>query len=361
MRLLLLAACAAATTSLSAQIYSNEFLSVGVGARALAMGNSTVASSTDIYSTYWNPAGLAAVSPETGLMLGAVHNEQFAGVSKYDFAAVSLPLAGDGRRIGLSFVRQGTDNIPNTINLYNPDGSLDYDNITEFSVSDYAVMFSYAQPTKLLDGKLSLGGNLKVIRRIIGDFSSAWGVGVDVGARYVSGNFSAGLMVRDVTSTYNAWRTDLDDETRRVFVATGNTLPDQSGSEVTRPSVLPSIAYRFTKGNFGFAPELTAWITTDGRRNTLLSADPISMDLNAGLEADFKQIVFLRVGADQWQRYAPIGEDERLGARPAFGLGLAFKSVRLDYAFSNPGDAEDLYSHVISLQLALKRPDPELK
>lgn len=41
--------------------YSNEFLSIGVDARAFAMGNSVVANTGDVNSTYWNPAGLTEV------------------------------------------------------------------------------------------------------------------------------------------------------------------------------------------------------------------------------------------------------------------------------------------------------------
>ena len=349
---------AAGATTCAGQVFSNEFLSIGAGARAQALGNSVVASSEGIYAAYWNPAGLAAVSEETGLLAGAMHAEQFAGVGKYDFVGVSLPLANGGRRIGISLIRQGVDDIPNTINLYNPDGSVDYDQITSFGVADYAVLLSYAQPTRWLGGdKVSVGGNLKVIRRVIGDFSSAWGVGIDLGARYVSGAWQAGLMVRDATSTFNAWKTDLDDRTREVLVQEGNTLPDRSGSETTRPSVLPAVRYRFQVKDIGIAPELAAWVTFDGQRNTLLSADPVSADVNLGVEADYKRIAFVRIGADQWQRYAPLGEEESLGFRPAVGLGIAVKGVKLDYAFSNPGDGEELYAHVVSLQVALKRPE----
>ena len=360
MRLLLLTFAAALCCTAQAQIYSNEFLSIGVGARAQALGNSAVASSTGIYATYWNPAGLSAVDEGTGLLAGAMHAEQFAGVSGYDYLAVSLPLAGAGRRIGVSLIRQGTDNIPNTLNLYRPDGTADYGNITRFSVADYAGLISYAQPTKLLDGKLAVGGNLKIIRRVIGDFSSSWGVGLDAGLRYDDGALQAGLMLRDATSTFNSWKTELTEEQRTVLLATGNTLPDRSGSETTRPSVLPSVRYRFTAGQFGFAPEVTAWVTFDGQRNTLVSADPVSVDLNAGLEADFRERVYLRFGLDQWQRYRPLGEEsEKLGARPALGVGVRIKRVNLDYAFSNPGDDQSLYAHVFSLQLGLKRPDAQ--
>ena len=340
----------------TAQVFSNEFLSVGAGARAQAMGNATVASSTDAFSSYWNPAGLVGIDSTTGLLIGAIHAEQFAGATNYDFIGLSLPFKGN-RRLGLSLVRQGTDDIPNTLFLVEPDGTINYDNISSFAVADYAALISYAQPTRFLNGNLSVGGNLKIIRRIIGDFSSAWGVGVDLGARYVKGKLSAGIMLRDVTSTYNAWSTTLSDEEREVLIRTGNSLPDVNGTEITRPSLLPAVAYRFEFGQFGVAPELAAWLTFDGQRNTLISADPVSMDLNFGLEADFKRMVFLRLGADQWQRYAPLGEEERLGMRPALGLGLALKRARLDYAFSNPGDGEDLYAHVLSLQVGLQRPE----
>ncbi len=340
-----------------AVVYSNEFLAVGVGARAQALGNSTVASSSDIFSTYWNPAGLAGVDSTNGLIAGAMHAEQFTGVTKFDYLGVSLPIASGGRRLGLSLIRQGTDDIPNTLNLVESDGTINYDNITYFAVADYAVMLSYAQPTRLLGGKLALGGNLKVIRRVIGDFSKAWGVGVDVGARYVSGPLQAGLVLRDATSTFNSWKTSFTEAELAVLQQTGNTLPDASGSEITRPTLLPSVAYRFQFGRLGVAPEATMLITFDGRRNVLLKADGTSADLAAGLEVDFRQIVFARLGVDQFQSIRPLGADaETLSPRLALGLGIRVKRFALDYAFSNPGNADKLYAHVVSLNFGLARP-----
>lgn len=339
-----------------AVVYSNEFLAVGVGARAQALGNSTVASSDDIFSTYWNPAGLSAVDTATGLTAGVMHAEQFAGVTKFDYIGVSLPIATGGRRLGLSLIRQGTDDIANTLNLVEPDGTINYDNITTFAVADYAGVVSYAQPTKLLGGNLSLGGNLKIIRRIIGDLSTAWGVGVDVGARYVNGPWQAGLVLRDATSTFNSWKTELSEEDLATLQRTGNTLPDASGSEITRPTLLPSIAYRLSTGQFGFAPEATAYVTFDGQRNTLISADPVSVDLAAGLEVDFRQIVFVRFGVDQFQKIRALGEEDgTLTPRAALGLGVQIKRFALDYAYSNPGSDAELYAHVISLNFGLSR------
>ncbi|HRD80451.1 MAG TPA: hypothetical protein PLL53_06815, partial [Saprospiraceae bacterium] len=43
----------------TAQKYSNEFLSIGVGARAQGMGMAVIAGGSDVTSGVWNPAGLA--------------------------------------------------------------------------------------------------------------------------------------------------------------------------------------------------------------------------------------------------------------------------------------------------------------
>lgn len=337
-------------------IYANEFLTIGVGARAQALGNSTVASSTDIFSTYWNPAGLVDVDSTTGLIAGAMHAEQFAGNTKFDYLGISLPIASGGRRFGVSLIRQGTDDVPNTLNLIEPDGTVNYDNVTLFSVADYAMLFSYAQPTQWLKGRVSVGGNLKIIRRIIGDFSKAWGVGADIGLRYADGPFRAGLVLRDATSTFSSWKTELTDAQLATLQQTGNTLPDASGSEVARPTLLPSATYRFGFGRFGFAPEATALITFDGKRNAIVQSDNISMDLAAGLELDFQQKVFARFGVDQFQYIRPLGEEEKLSPRFALGLGVQLKRFSLDYAFSNPGNGEDLYAHVVSLDFGLTKP-----
>ena len=44
--------------------YSNEFLNIGVDAAALGMGSAVVASSGDVHSGYWNPAGLLSLEDQ---------------------------------------------------------------------------------------------------------------------------------------------------------------------------------------------------------------------------------------------------------------------------------------------------------
>ncbi len=94
--------------------YSNEFLAVGVGARSLGMANSQTAISDDVTSAYWNPAGLANQSSD--MQIGLMHNEYFGGIAKYDYAGFSMRL-DTAATIGISVIRMGIDDIPNTINL----------------------------------------------------------------------------------------------------------------------------------------------------------------------------------------------------------------------------------------------------
>src|SRR5215510_9312943 len=77
---------------LSAQApkYSNEFLSIGVGARALAMSGAQVATVSDATSCFWNPAGL--VNVKDNLQLALMHNSYFAGIANYDFGSLAVPV-----------------------------------------------------------------------------------------------------------------------------------------------------------------------------------------------------------------------------------------------------------------------------
>ena len=90
------------------QKYSNEFLSIGVGARARGMGNAAIAGTPSVMSGYWNPAAIGDIDLK-GLQLGAMHTEQFAGVAKYDFLGLILPATSKDRVFGFSLIRFGID------------------------------------------------------------------------------------------------------------------------------------------------------------------------------------------------------------------------------------------------------------
>ena len=339
----------------NAQKYSNEFLSIGVSARAQALGNAVVASVDDVTAAYWNPAGLSLIPNSTGIQLSAMHAEWFAGVGNYDYLGVSLPMKKEGSRLGISMIRFGIDGIPNTLSLFEDDGTINYDNIIEFSAADYAFLGTYAQPVKISSGSLSVGGNVKVVRRLIGQFANSWGFGVDLGAQYRKGNLRIGLNARDITTTFNAWSINFTEDEKVVLLETGNELPNIRSNEITKPGFQLGAAYQINVKSITITPEADLFISTDGQRNVLVSADPLSIDLGAGVEVGYKKSVFLRAGIDQFQKEKNFDGTETLLSRPSLGIGLKIASFRVDYAYTDLGDSRNTYSHVISLLLDLKR------
>ncbi len=346
---------AALTSGVEAQVrkYSNEFLNIGVGARSLAMSGATSAVIGDVTSAYWNPAGLAGISSD--VQVSAMHAEYFAGIAKFDYGAVAIPVKGNDRYLGISMIRFGVDDIPNTLFLFEPDGSINYDNITSFSVADYAFLLSYAQ--KLKPEGLRIGGSAKVIYRNAGSFANAWGFGIDLGIQYARGGWRFGLTGRDITTTFNAWSFSFTEDEKEVLQNTGNVVPESS-YEITAPRIILGVGYDWTiSDNFGLLTEADLDLTTDGKRNTLISGDPVSVDPHMGLELDYSDFIFLRAGVGNIQE---VTSDENLEKRyvlqPNLGLGIRFKGIQLDYAYTNLGNREQLlYSNIFSLMLDINK------
>ncbi len=333
--------------------YSNEFLAIGVGARALGMGSAYTAAVNDVTSGYWNPAGLLGVRGD--LQVGAMHSEYFAGIAKYDYIGLAKPIDSLST-IGFSFVRFGIDNIPNTIDLIDPSGNIDYDRITTFSSADHAFILSYAR--KLSVPGLRVGGNAKIIYRRVGEFGKAWGFGLDAAARYDRDQWHYSAVVRDVTGTFNAWSYTLDQRTIDVFTQTGNDIPTNS-VEVTLPRLMLGVARQFKMGpKFGLLASADLENTFDGKRNTLIKSDLVSVDPRAGLELGYAGIIFVRAGVSNIQYVQNISGKEELSIQPNIGVGLKIKSLAIDYALTDIGDnSVALYSNIFSLRFDLfKRP-----
>lgn len=342
-------------SDLFSQKYSNEFLSIGIGARARGMGNAAVASTNSVMAGYWNPAALGALDLK-GPQFGAMHTEQFAGVAKFDYLGVVLPVANPDRKFGISLIRFGIDDIPNTLSLFEADGTINYDNIVPFSSADYAFLGSFSQKLKTQKGSLYVGGNVKVIYRQIGPFANSFGFGLDASALYFGKKWRIGLVVKDATNTFNAWSFNLSDEEKNVLSLSGNDLPINS-VEKTKPQITLGIAKPFQlNDNWNLLAEMDWIATTDGKRNTLISADPISLDLALGAELDFKDLIFIRLGVNNFQKESNFDTKDFLTIQPNLGIGLKIQQFKIDYAFTDVGEQRNqTYSHVISLIFDLKK------
>lgn len=338
--------------------YSNEFLNIGAGARALGMGGAQVASVNDATSGYWNPAGLAHVK-ETP-QITAMHAEYFAGIGKYDYAALAIPSSNKKRTIGVSFLRFAVDDIMNTLYLVEPDGSINYNNIKSFSSADYAFLLTYAQQLKQTQKKnISFGFNAKVIHRKVGQFATAWGFGLDAGLQMQSGKARFGIVARDLTTTFNAWSFTFSERDKEKLYLTNNDIPVKS-TELTAPRLILGAAYDFNLNkSLVLTGEANFNLTFDGKRNTILSADPVSVDPNLGFELSVKNVFFLRTGIYNFQKALKDGDTLNIKKvwiyQPGVGAGFKLGDFKIDYAYNNlANQSNPLYTHIFSLTLNLQ-------
>lgn len=341
--------------------YSNEFLNIGAGARALGMGGANIASVSGATAGYWNPSRLTTVKDNPNVAI--MHTEYFSGIGKYDYASIALPINDNKRTLGISLLRFAVDDIPNTLYLVEPDGSVNYNNLETFSSADYALLVSMSQVIKdAPDYKLSMGGNIKVIHRQVGSFAKAWGFGIDAGIQLTKNRWKFGAVLRDVTTTFNAWSFNFTEREKQVLYLTNNDIPQQS-TELTAPRFLVGAAYDFRLGEkMTLTTEGMLETTFDGKRNTLVKSGFASIDPRAGIELNFKDIVYVRAGISNFQQALKDGDTTHQKKvwiyQPALGAGFKVNHVHLDYAFTNLANQNaPLYTHVFSLSLDLKKKD----
>lgn len=327
--------------------YSNEFLSVGIGARALSMGNSIVSTVQDVTAGYWNPAGLSNLNKNWDI--GLMHAEYFAGIANYDYVGVAKK-TDNNIVAGASLIRFGVDGILNTTDLIDHDGNFDYSRINKFSVADYALLISLAKKTPI-EG-LNIGGNIKIIYRNIGKFANAWGFGLDAGIQYKIKDWHFGAVLRDVTSTFNFWSFNENELKINVKDSIFNLVP-QNSLELTLPRLITGISRNFIiREKFSLSAELELEFTTDGKRNAPLSFNPITIDPKVGIEGAYKNLIFVRAGINNIQKVKDF-DKTHLSLQPNIGIGVQFKNICIDYAFTNIGNVSVApYSNIFSLRFA---------
>ena len=327
--------------------YSNEFLNIGVDAAALGMSNAVVSTTSDVNSGYWNPAGLVHLEDN---QLALMHSSYFANIANYNYIAFAKPL-DDRSAIGISLIRFGVDDILDTTQLIDDQGVINFDRISTFSTADYALTVSYARKLPL-DG-LNYGINAKVIRRVIGDFASAWGFGLDAGIQFETDNdWKFGFMARDITTTYNTWTFDEEnlEKISSAIEGQNQSLPEKT--EITLPKLELGLSKSWL---FHYDYSLLAAFNLNVRfaeTNDIISTSATSIAPALGFQFGYTDLVFLRAGVGNFQNELQIDNSENLTFQPNFGVGFKYKGIEVDYAFTDIGDqSAALYSNVFSLKL----------
>lgn len=326
--------------------YSNEFLTIGVDAAALGMSKSVVATSNDVNSGYWNPAGLANIKDYQGALM---HSSYFAGIANYNYAAFAMPI--DNRSaLGVSIIRFGVDDILNTTELIDSQGNIDFNRISLFSAADYALTISYARNLILKD--VYFGMNAKIVRRTIGDFANSWGVGLDAGIQYEKGNWKFGLMLRDISTTFNIWTIDTD-----AFATIQNAIPGQNqelpeATEITKPKIQFGVARSFRLGRFFNLLTEADLNMRFAKTNDLISTSIVSIDPALGFQLDYDEFVFLRAGIGNFQNITEFDGSKNLTLQPNFGIGFLYNGIQIDYALTNIGSLGNaLFSNIFSVKI----------
>ena len=282
----------------SAQDTGLNFLRIGVNARASAMGDAQVAASRNAFSTYWNPAGLAA----SGNAVAASHRIWVGDVKAYDIAT-RLP-SRLGGAWGLALTATDSGDLEAREAPGDPAGL--------FNAQFISIGASYARSHRSLRG----GVTAKFLRESIFN-TSASGYAFDAGLQVdaLRELLTFGVALRNVgrMSELEAERTRLP----RIFQAGAAVFPFQviAGADGTR------LLQLMLTGEVShlFASELTR--------------------LHGGVSATVMELVDLRGGY--------VTRDELRDF--TFGLGLHFDTMVVDYAYIPFEEGFEGPGHVLSI------------
>ena len=273
---------------------SANFLKIGAGARSAALGGSFTAVNNDIYSLYWNPAGISEIKT---IEITGMRNNWIADID-YNFIGGVIPLKNF--KLGISGILLTMDDIDKTIETIGG-----YQKIGTFSPKDYELVISAG---KKINDNLNLGLSLKYIKSELDNYD-ADAVAIDAGLIYKTKieNLQFGFAMKNLG-------------TKMKFISKKESLPlnFQVGAEY---AVIPE--------NLKLFLDADKYIDNE-------------VKIHSGLEWNVN-VLSLRIG------YNSLSD---IGNGLTAGLGLKYKQIKFDYAFEPQGDFGD--SHRFSMTIAFK-------
>lgn len=327
-----------------------NFLTIGVGARAQALGGAHTALAEGVSALFWNPAGMAF---EEGAKVGLSYAPLYADLDiTHTFGGLILPFHSG--RIGISLNTLNSGRMTATTENYPEGGDPELGGTrSEFSWVSTAVGLHYAYP---VTARLAVGGSAKYVTEGITGAHATF-IAADVAAV-----FDLGLLGSKIAAAYTNIGTEgrmRGDRVRRSIDQRNpvvNVLPTGRVIETeldTRQVQLPAGFH------FGVASELVggpgATLAASADHRVLVSAEGVKLDdapftPHLGVEYGFRGMVFLRAGK-KWANDPDL--DEEAGYLAAFGGGLHIpfgsRNARFDYAYTRFGRLNNV--QVFSLEV----------
>jgi hypothetical protein len=319
-----------------------NFLEIGVGARAQAMGGALTGLATGAAAMYWNPAGMASLEGFTGA---------FSYAALYDdldinhlYGAAAIPFLGGG--LGASYIQLSSGDIPRTTEDNPGGGNPQFGEI--FSWKGTAIGLHYA---RRLTDRLQVGFTGRVVSEGIDQASAQWW-SLDFGTVFRTGLY--GITLGAVLANIGpSARMEGNLITRRV--ATAEAFPVNLPVRFNTIEYGLPTAFRFSvvSSLVGGPDALLSPSQTSSLHLALDLNDATDTDLqlSAGVEYGFRDFLYLRAGK-KWVNEANAdfrGFSDNL----SFGGGLALPVLggqfAFDYAYTSLADLQHI--HVFSFEL----------
>jgi len=322
-----------------------NFLEIGVGARARALGDAYTGFATGATATYWNPAGLGSTEHFTAAYS---YQPMYDDLDiTHQFGAVVLPIFGGG--FGLSYIRLDSGDIPRTDEA-NPGGAAQSESGGVFTWASSAIGVHYG---RRLTDRLQIGFTGRVVSEGISQATIDWW-SLDFGTTFNTGLY--GLTLGAVLANIGP-QARFEGGLITTRVATDQAFPFPMPIRLKTTEYTLPTTFRFAVlSDLMGGPD--ALFSPGGAHDLRIAAElndatDTDLQMSLGIEYSFSRFVFLRAGK-KWvnERQGPEtfrSFSHALGLGGGFRVPLLGSALTMDYAYTNMGELQTV--HVFSFEL----------
>jgi len=293
---------------------AGQFLKIGVGARALAMGSAFSSVSGDAASLYWNPAGLSRLKKNEIIL---DHQDWVLDVD-LDFVGASFRTPFGTIGAAVSAMYMGEMEVTTT---HNPEGTGE-----KFSIGSMMGQLTFS---KLLTDRFSFGISTKYIQETIYN-SKATGLAIDLGTLYHTqiDGLNMGMSISNYGTKMKMEGRDLLLQTE-IDPSLESDPTNINANFQTDQFELPLI-FRFGLSYTKLLPR---------GFDLLIAADALhpndnSESINLGSELAYKDFLFVRSGV------ANLFQKDRI-SKESLGFGIKLRIANalylIDYSYQDMG------------------------